>query len=160
MKETLVDAISHGDLRLPSEFLQTASNGYARRLLHKTDHYAVVVMVWGDGQGTPIHDHDGNWCVECVYQGSIRVLSYDRVESRPGAEEGSVAFREAAVITAGRGMAGALIPPFDFHVIENPHPETAVTVHVYGGEMEGCDTYVPLGGGQYRCERRKLEYTS
>ena len=28
------------------------------------------------GQGTPIHDHGGLWCVECVLQGRIEVRAY------------------------------------------------------------------------------------
>ena len=147
VKETLMQEIHANSLVLPEEFLRLASDGYARHLLHKTDRYTVVVMVWNEGQGTPIHDHDGKWCVECVYQGTIRVVSYDLIGSP---DDELVAFRKEDEIYAGRGMAGALIPPFDYHVIENPHADLAVTIHVYGGEMEGCDTFQPVAGDPAR----------
>ena len=69
-------------------------------------------------------------------------------------------FREAGSVIAGCGSAGALIPPFDYHVIQNAGPEPAVTVHVYGGDMEWCHTYSDVGGGRYRRERRELSYTA
>ena len=50
-----------------------ARMGYGRRLLHRDPRgrYTVVVMTWGPGQGTPIHDHANLWCVECVYRGNV-----------------------------------------------------------------------------------------
>ncbi len=156
VKTALIDEIGSGRLELPDEFLMPSTTGYARRLLHKTDDYAIVVMVWGPGQGTPIHDHDGNWCVECVYSGAIRVHSYDLVGTP---DDEVVEFREAEQVAAHKGMAGSLIPPFDYHVIENPHADVAVTVHVYGGEMHGCYAYAARDDGRYQRERKALSYT-
>lgn len=156
VKRALIDEIGGGGVDLPAAFVATDADGYARRLLHKTDRYAVVVMVWAPGQGTPIHDHDGNWCVECVYAGGIRVVSFDLI-GKP--QDEVVSFREAAVVEAGRGDAGSLIPPFDYHVIENRGDEPAVTIHVYGGEMRGCHTYRECDDGTFRRERRALTYS-
>ena len=60
--ETLTRAFSCGEDILPAEFLETSPEGYARRLLHRHPGgaYSVVVMVWGPGQGTPLHDHAGS----------------------------------------------------------------------------------------------------
>src|SRR5882672_7704117 len=59
---------------LPARFLVPSSPRYARRLLYKdpAERFSAVVMVWDRGQGTPIHDHCGMWCVECVVLGRIR----------------------------------------------------------------------------------------
>lgn len=156
VKRVLIDEIGAGALVLPDSYAAPASNAYARRLLHKGENYAVVIMVWAPGQGTPIHDHDGLWCVECVYAGRILVRSFD-LDGTP--DDDVVAFREAEVIEAGRGMAGSLIPPFDYHTIENAGDVPAVTVHVYGGEMHGCHAYAKLEDGRWRRERKALSYT-
>ena len=60
-------------------FLEPVPDSYARRLLYRDPKgsFTVVIMVWGEGQSTPIHDHAGLWCVECVYRGCIQVDSYD-----------------------------------------------------------------------------------
>lgn len=144
---------------LSPDFLVPTPNSYARRLLyrHPKGAYCIVIMVWDVGQGTPIHDHAGLWCVECVYRGCIRVDSYD-LQGTPKDEE--VGFVEAGSVIAGCGSAGALIPPFDYHVIENEGDEPAITVHVYGGDMDWCHAYVPVGGGRYRRDRKGLSFTS
>jgi 3-mercaptopropionate dioxygenase len=142
---------------LPPRFLVPSSDRYARRLLHKdpASRFSVVVMVWDAGQGTPIHDHCGMWCVECVVLGRIRVSQYDMVPFTRGP---LVEFREAGQITAGIGEAGALIPPFDYHKIENVYDSKAATIHVYGGEMTSCTAFYP-DSGRYRYEYCDLSYT-
>lgn len=158
VKRALEEIISSGKEFLPSEFLQPAPDRYARRLLHKDpqDRYTVLVMVWGLGQGTPLHDHAGMWCVECVYRGKILVRSYD-LEDEVGEK---FKFKLEQEVLAGIGEAGTLIPPFDYHTIENALPDQpAVTLHVYGGEMEWCNAFVP-DGELHRMERRQLVYTA
>ena len=147
IKDVLSDA-TRGRLHLDAQFLETADDGYARRLLHRDPdgRYSIVVMVWDRGQRTPIHDHDGTWCVECVYDGTIKVTSFDMVESH---ESGKARFVEAEEIYAGIGEAGALIPPFEYHVISNPAQHPAVTIHVYGGELKGCHAFEPDGEGAW-----------
>jgi predicted metal-dependent enzyme (double-stranded beta helix superfamily) len=113
-------------------------------------------MVWDRGQGTALHDHGGTWCVECVYQGEIAVTSYS---IRGGdAERGVVQFEPERTVVAGIGQAGALIPPFEYHILNNAGESPAVTLHVYGGELTSCHIYEPVEGG-YRRRYRELAYT-
>jgi predicted metal-dependent enzyme (double-stranded beta helix superfamily) len=114
-------------------------------------------MVWDKGQGTPLHDHAGMWCVECVYQGKIRVTSYSVHGGNP--ETGIVQFEKETEIHAGPGEAGALIPPFEYHVLENAIETPAITIHVYGGEMTYCHTFTPVDGGWKR-GYRELSYSA
>jgi predicted metal-dependent enzyme (double-stranded beta helix superfamily) len=159
VKQVLTDIVGHGGEFVDPAFLKPAPDRYARRLLHKdpAGRYTVVVMVWDKGQGTPLHDHAGVWCVECVYRGRIRVTSFDMVGDP---EAGLVQFTPESVIHAGIGEAGALIPPFEYHMIENPEASAAVTIHVYGDEMTWCHAFFPVESGGYRRERRQLSYTA
>jgi len=158
VKSILTEEVSGGRLSLPAALLVPASEGYARRLLHRdpSARYSIVVMVWGKGQGTPIHDHAGLWCVECVFQGKIRVTSYELLGEESG---GRFRFRQEGTLTAGLAEAGALIPPWDYHVIENADPGPAVTIHVYGGEMDGCHSFAPVEGGLYERRWKALGYS-
>ncbi len=142
---------------LPADYLVPTPERYARRLLHKdpAGRYSVVIMVWDRGQGTPLHDHAGAWCVECVYRGRIRIESYDRT----ALDDGAIGFRSAGVLFAGPAEAGHLIPPHEYHRIENPDADPAVTIHVYSGEMTWCNAFHPLPEGGYRIERRELGYS-
>lgn len=158
--EVLTEAFSEENEILAPEFLHTDPDSYARRLLHRHPHgaYSVVIMVWGPGQGTPLHDHAGTWCVECVSQGRIEVTNFRRLANRDSASQ-VLDFEEEQVQAAGVGEAGKLIPPFEYHTIRNPGEEVAVTVHVYGGEILRCNTFEKVKEGGYRLRVRELAYT-
>lgn len=156
VKSTLVDCLV-ANTWLP-ECAKQQDVGYARHLLHRCPQgrFTIVAMVWGAGQQTPIHDHDGIWCVEGVYHGQIRVTSYDLV----GQAGDTCRFVPHREIEQGVGAAGSLIPPVEYHVIENAGETAAVTVHVYGGELESCAVFLPIGDGVYQREIKPLSYTS
>ncbi len=158
VKEALEKVVLSQEDFIGAEFLEPAPGKYARRLLHldPAGRYSVLVMVWDNGQGTALHDHDNMWCVECVYRGRIKVTSY----SSFGEKHGLHKFQPAKVVYAGQGEAGALIPPYDHHTLENADVAPAVTIHVYGGEMTACHAFVPVEGDLYRRERRELTYTA
>lgn len=143
---------------LPEDAMVVSHEGYARHLLHRdpAGRFSVVAMVWAPGQKTPIHDHAGVWCVEGVYSGCIRVTSYDM----KGDDGELFRFERCRQIDQGVGCAGSLIPPVEYHVIENAEDEPAITVHVYGGELESCSVFLPESDGVYRMVNRPLSYTS
>src|SRR5262249_57409948 len=91
------------------------------------------------------------------YRGRIRVSSFSVRGGDP--EKGIVQFEKETVINAGVGEAGALIPPFEYHMIENPDPTSSVTIHVYGGDMTYCHVFEPVEGG-YRRKFKELAYTA
>lgn len=159
VKRVLIDIVKSGESFIEPSYLEPAPDRYARRLMHRDpqDRYTVLAMVWDKGQGTPLHDHAGTWCVECVYRGRIEVTSFSVHGGDP--ETGVVQFEKETVVNAGPGEAGALIPPFEYHMIRNPDPTAAVTIHVYGGEMTYCHVFEPVEGGGFRRQYRELTYT-
>ena len=159
VKRVLSEVVESGDDFLDASYLQPTPDVYARRLLHRDPEgrYSALVMVWDKGQGTPLHDHAGMWCVECVYRGRIRVTSYSVHGGNP--ETGVVQFQKENVVHAGKADAGALIPPFEYHVLENAAESPAVTIHVYGGDMTYCHIFEPVEGGWLR-RYRELSYTA
>ncbi len=159
VKTVLEETFAAGTDFLAPEFLVPDPERYARRLVHRdpANRYSVVAMVWNTGQGTPLHDHAGIWCVECVYTGRIKVTSYHCMGGDP--ERDIVQFKQETVIHAGVGQAGALIPPFEYHVLENASDQPTVTLHVYGGELDHCHIFEPVENGWLR-KYRELRYTA
>lgn len=159
VKKVLMDVVKSGEEFLDPGYLAPTPDCYARRLIHHDpeNRYTVLAMVWDRGQGTPLHDHAGTWCVECVYRGRIRVTSYSVQGGDP--ERDLVQFQRETIVMAGVGEAGALIPPFEYHVLENAGEAPAVTIHVYGGEMSYCHIFEPADGGYLR-KYRELRYTA
>jgi len=158
VKTALMAAVTGGHLVLEPRFLVPAPDRYARRLLYRDPdlRFTVLAMVWDRGQGTALHDHAGTWCVECVYQGRIRVTSYSVHGGDP--ERDLVRLEVENIVMATMGDAGALIPPFEYHRLENPDDTPAATVHVYGGELTWCHVFEPCEGG-FRRGFRELTYT-
>jgi predicted metal-dependent enzyme (double-stranded beta helix superfamily) len=157
VKAALQDALRCNGLQLPDRFRASRPDTYARRLLHRDDQgrYTVVVMTWGPGQGTALHDHAGIWCVECVVDGRMEVVQYDLVAEQGGAYR----FRPQSSVTAERGSAGCLIPPFEYHTLANARTDgSSITLHVYGGEMDHCHVFEPGADGSYRRVTRSLSY--
>jgi predicted metal-dependent enzyme (double-stranded beta helix superfamily) len=157
VKVALQDCLKAGALSLSDHYRQVRPETYARRLFHRDPdgRYTMVVMTWGPGQGTPLHDHAGIWCVECVVEGNMEVAQYDLVD------ENGAAFRfaERNRVTAGRGAAGCLIPPFEYHTLSNVNDTPSITLHVYGGEMDHCHVFEPVAdGASWRRVRKELSY--
>lgn len=157
VKAELENVLGRSALRLDDRFHRARPDCYARRLLHHdpANRYTAVVMTWGPGQGTPVHDHGGLWCVEGVVEGEMSVTRYD---VRPDGD----AFAVAPVgesLRAGMGTAGRLIPPTDYHVLANALPDgTSLTLHVYGGSLDGCRIYTARPDGRYDECSRALSY--
>ncbi|MEO6249681.1 MAG: cysteine dioxygenase, partial [Luteimonas sp.] len=65
LRNTLCAMIRDRDVQLPDCVHDPIVDHYARRELYRSQRhgYSVVAMTWGPGQGTPVHDHSGLWCV-------------------------------------------------------------------------------------------------
>ena len=156
VKAILVDSMQCGALAVPDSFRSPIEGTYARRLLHRDPEgqYTMVVMTWGPGQKTALHDHAGIWCVECVVDGRMEVAQFDLRAEHDGRYE----FAERSRVVAGRGSAGCLIPPFEYHTLGNAAATPSITLHVYGGEMDHCHVFEPEADGSYRRVRKELAY--
>ena len=160
IKQELQDAIRGKTVDLPERFHRVRADSYARRLLHRDDAlgYTAVVMTWGPGQRTPLHDHAGIWCVEGVVEGRMEVTQFDLVEDEAGPAGGAYRFEEKGCVHAAVGSAGCLIPPFEYHVLANALDRPSITLHVYGGEMTTCHVFEPAEAGRYIRRDRALSY--
>lgn len=160
VKDALVDLISRRAFELPADMYQPAPEGYARRLVHKSESlgYTVVAMVWGKNQGTALHDHSGSWCVEGVLEGEISVTQYDLLETKGDQWR----FRRCDTLAGAVGSAGTLIPPFDYHTIANARQDggSSVTLHVYGTELQQCGVFLGGDDGWYEHQTRPLSYSA
>lgn len=145
LRSFLCGVIRDPAVRLPAFIHEPVSDHYARRELYRSARhgYSVVAMTWGPGQGTPIHDHAGCWCVEGVWAGELEINQYELLE-RDGER---FRFRSAGGIQAGPGSAGSLIPPHEYHTIRNADPDAiAISLHVYEAPLELCSRFEAVAG--------------
>lgn len=154
----LTEVFGGPGLDLDEHFFEPRPDTYARRLLHRDEElgFTAVVMTWGPGQCTPVHDHAGIWCVEGVIDGMMEVTQLELVEE---SGDGHCRFVEQGHAVTGVGSSGALIPPFEYHSLGNALDDrTSVTLHIYGGEMEACSVFEPLPDGTFLRKRKSLSY--
>ncbi len=123
--EKLLHALVTHDDWLPEEFAAPAPESYRQYLLYcdPLERFSVVSFVWMPGHRTPIHDHRV-WGLVGVMRGvelceefSSSVAKINSHESKPG---------EVDRVSPRIG---------DIHVVSNPGTETAVSIHVYGGNI-------------------------
>jgi len=142
LQSALTELVHDPAIQLPELLFNNTTDHYLRRLLHHDPilDYTIMAMSWGPGQATPIHDHNGMWCVEAVWRGQIEVVQYELL-----ADQGDrVQMRRHQTIAAEIGSAGSLIPPHEYHTIANPSAtDTAVTLHIYQGALDQCCLFHP-----------------
>lgn len=142
LRNTLCAMIRDRDVQLPDCVHDPIVDHYARRELYRSQRhgYSVVAMTWGPGQGTPVHDHSGLWCVEGVWDGELEITQYELLE-RDGER---FRFRAAGGMQAGPGSAGSLIPPHEYHTIRNASTDVvAISLHIYKAPIDCCSMFVP-----------------
>jgi len=155
LRNTLCELIRDPEVKLPACCYERATDHYARRELYRSDKhgFSVIAMTWGPGQGTPIHDHCGMWCVEGVWHGSLEITPYELTEQH----DDKFRFEPRGTMYVGPGSAGSLIPPHEYHTIRNPSDDTiAVTLHVYRGAMTQCSVFRPIDTQWYSRDQRQL----
>ena len=143
LRNSLCRLIQEQSVTLPACVFEANAEHYARRELYRSEKYGycVVAMTWGPGQGTSIHDHDGMWCVEGVWNGALEIVQYQLIEHH----QQRYCFQQAGSIQAGAGSAGSLIPPHEYHSIRNPSDSmVSVSLHIYSGPMNRCAVFKPL----------------
>nr|WP_240660341.1 cysteine dioxygenase family protein [Streptomyces sp. WAC 01529] len=114
------------------------ADGYRQHLLHAEPGglFSVVALVWLPGQETPVHDHV-SWCVTGVYEGREVEERYRIASTGPG--ERLVATER---LVNSVGDVNGFVPPGDIHVVRNPGPGPAISLHVYGADISRLGTSV------------------
>ena len=135
--------------------VETRADAYRRIELHHCPlhGFQILAMVWGPGQGTPVHDHREQWGIESVWQGELEVIDFavkassgDFLRLEPNA---------VSRVTAGRSLG--FTPEHGLHLCRNPSRRDAtISLHIYARPLDGFNQYVDVGDGWY--ERR--EYAS
>jgi len=103
---------------------------YRQHVLHVAEDgsYSIVALVWLPGQATSIHDHV-TWCVVGVHEGCEKEIQYDQIIA------GEESLLEVSTCINTVGTVGALTPPGDIHLVVNPGPEMAISLHIYGADV-------------------------
>ena len=132
-------AAVHEDWR---EFAFFSDERYTRNLVHRTESFELLILCWGAGQVSPIHNHEAQDCWMGVLEGSIEEVRYpcpDEVQAGPPPVRGSQAF--------SRGEVAFIRDDIGLHVVRGAHPDQpGVSLHLYAAPYDECSCYCPETG--------------
>ena len=118
--------------------LRTHNRGLERWLLARRGHpgVSVLVMAWPPGYSSPSHDHAGLWGIELSLYGALEVESWTRAST---AEPWQLRGRDW--LGPGDATWFDADPPYMHRCRNLSRHDTALTLHVYGGDLENYATY-------------------
>lgn len=149
LSERLPALIERHRGELGGDLLRADPRGYRRIELHYCPirGYQILAMIWGPGQGTPIHDHRDVWGVESVWCGELLVADF-----RAAAVAGELL--QLAPVDAVHLRAGEVVgmtPEQGLHLCRNPSQrDVTVSLQVYARPLDHFNVYLDAGDGWYQ----------
>lgn len=122
--------------------LRLRQRGFERWLLaeRRKPAISVLVMAWPPNHLTPVHDHAGLWGLEMTLHGALEVQSYTR---DPQSGDLRLLGRDWLGPGDGAWFEG---DPNHVHRCRNlSRHDTALTLHVYGGDLAQYSAYEQTG---------------
>ena len=119
-----------------------SDEGYTRNLVHRAEEFELLILCWGPGQESPIHNHEGQDCWMGVLEGQIEELRYptpDEVGTGPPEERGRASF--------GQGEVAFIRDDIGLHLVRSGQTDQpGVSLHLYAAPYDECSCYCPETG--------------
>lgn len=116
----------------PYAFKSTAC--YTRNLIYQDDHLQALILCWGPGHETPLHDHNGATGWMLVVDGLI-------AEDHYRLEGGNVVFQRTTEAKTGEWTE--ISDDIGLHIVANRTVKEAMTLHIYSPTIAECTYYDP-----------------
>ncbi|KJH44251.1 cysteine dioxygenase type I [Dictyocaulus viviparus] len=137
-----MEKILHSYKSNPHHWRQYAmfdERNYTRNLVDTGNgKYNMIILCWGPGMCTNIHDHSGSHCFVKVLEGQLKETRFafpsEGVEGKPLCPIGEsvVSLNDVSYMSDQLGL----------HRMENPsHSENAVSLHVYSPAYDECNLF-------------------
>ena len=144
-------ASTHDDWR---SWIRWSEERYTRNLIARTEAFELLLLGWGAGQESPIHNHEGQNCWMAVLDGEIEELQYafppdPPVPDTPLEALGGRIFE--------RGGVAFIRDEIALHLVRGAQGRAGVSLHLYSKPYAACNVYCPRTG---KVERVELSYHS
>jgi cysteine dioxygenase len=125
---------------------------YTRNLVaHRAD-FELLLLCWGPGQESPIHNHENQNCWMGVLDGEIEEVQYAFPRPEQSGPLDALRSRVCAV-----GQVAFIRDEIGLHLVRGYQGQPGVSLHLYAAPYEACNVYCPQTG---RVERVRLGYHS
>lgn len=128
--------------------------------------YALIVLCWSKGKGSPIHDHPGDGCWMSMLKGSLKETHYQAEEQDPSGKAPAlkkicenIYCRDDAELSCECGKKGVTCAYIDdaiaLHKVENASTTAgAVSLHLYSPPPSICSVWRDEDRADLSCEGR------
>ncbi|KAJ2775829.1 hypothetical protein H4R18_005920 [Coemansia javaensis] len=119
--------------------------------------YNLLILVWAEGQASPIHDHAGSHCMMKLLAGQLDEQLYAWPSSGPDGQGESLRLRRTAALKAN--SVAYMHDKLGLHRIANPSLSSkAVSLHLYSPPYSFCKTFDEQTGAAVasRCAAERL----
>ncbi len=123
---------------------------YTRNLIHADETFELMVVCWGAGQESPIHNHAGSNCWMGVLDGRVEELHYD-FPSKTGALE------PTSSKLVGAGSVAFIRDEIALHLVRAAAGGQAASLHLYSSPIPCCQIFCPETG---RVEQKTMCFHS
>jgi len=123
---------------------------YTRNLVDEGNgKFNLIVLCWGEGQGSGIHDHVNSHCFMKVIDGQVQETLYGwPVE---GVENEKIKMLRKNVY--GMNQVAYINDNIGLHRVENPsHTNPAVSLHLYSPPFQTCSSFDERTGRKRSCK--------
>ncbi|KAK6039995.1 cysteine dioxygenase type I [Cooperia oncophora] len=102
----------------------------------------MIVLCWGPGMCTNIHDHSGSHCFVKMLEGQLKETRFAFPEENTTGVPLVKTGESYAAVNEVTYMSGLRLISLAFHRMENPsHSENAVSLHVYSPAYDKCNLF-------------------
>ncbi|XP_063217824.1 cysteine dioxygenase type 1 [Bacillus rossius redtenbacheri] len=130
------------------KFARFNRHRYTRNLVDEGNgKFNLMLLCWGEGQASAVHDHADAHCFMKVLQGSLRETRY------AWPQEGSQdELRPTGCSALGLNEVCYINDSLGIHCVENPsHTERAVSLHLYCPPFDSCTVFNTRTGHKTKC---------
>ncbi|XP_061529386.1 cysteine dioxygenase type 1 [Phycodurus eques] len=110
---------------------------YTRNLVDEGNgKFNLIVLCWGEGHGSSIHDHSDSHCFMKILQGELKETLFDC----PKGEDGEMNERSHRILE--NNSVAYINDSIGLHRIENvSHTEGSVSLHLYSPPFQTCHVF-------------------
>ncbi len=116
-------------------FAHFEADYYARNLVRQSELFELIVLCWGAGQRSPIHDHQGQRCWMAVLDGEVNESLFT-LRGAPRTQLAAGVSRKFST-----GSVAFIVDEMGWHRIEPAGGRPAVTMHLYSRPIRTCSIY-------------------
>src|SRR5262245_59230436 len=127
-------------------YLMYRPTHYTRNLIYKCELFELLAICWDVGQGSRVHNHQGQNCWMAAPIGRLVVQNYDVVWLDEATS--SCELREAERILMDPEHPSFVSPARPVHSVLNlpEHGQRATSLHIYSHPYDHCLVYSPENG--------------